>query len=142
MQQINIQKLKTDILGNYKEIFKIEFSMLSAELDTFIKRPGCGGCIRGLFEKMFSDPKFEEKLKLIYGEDIEIDKTIPAEMPNFPQEIVVKDIPVDEWEGWFRENCKITPTRQIRLLTTFFNPIKNVVTVSMVIFSPPNRTPV
>lgn len=119
MLTVNIQEIKKGILSEKFPQFLLEFPEVKAELEKYKSQPSCGMCERTVIPKLLANPQYDEKIKLIYGNDIIIDKTIPP--PPSPMSLVSKvfRIPVQEWEQWFIEFAKPTPERQIRFMTTF-----------------------
>jgi hypothetical protein len=138
MLELTIEIIKNDLRGSKKEIFLAEFPELNDEAQQIIKKPNCPSCVKGYFEKMFKIPKFKERLKLIYGNDIKVDQKIEAvnqgvQVKKNEMSIIqeVFDVPLDEWEEWFKNNSMTTKDRQVRMMTTFYNPHKDCVTVSL-----------
>jgi hypothetical protein len=128
---INYEVIKRDLIGPKKDIYLVEFSDLSTEAQKLIKQPDCSICIKGFFSKLFSLADLEDRMKIIYGDDITIEKTITPKQ-NLIQKVEVENIPLNEWEGWFKEHADLSNKNQIRIMTTFFNPTNGCVTVSYV----------
>jgi len=128
---VNIQEIKKGILSNKFPQFLIEFPEAKAELEKFKAQPSCGACERNIIPKLFSNPKFDEKMKLIYGDDITIDKTLPPIPPPMNMISKVFRIPLQEWETWFIDFNKPSPERQIRFMTTFLDNGEVVCSVHM-----------
>lgn len=131
MSIITTKQLKDDIKdGDKRGIFELEFPDQKPLLDKAFSKPDCGICFRQYLTAIFETVEFDEKIKLIYGEDTEVDKTFGIQPRS---EIIVEDVLLDDWKTWFETNCKPTPVRRIQLMNTFFNPVKRTVTVSMVV---------
>lgn len=111
----NIEQLKIDILSEKYDIFVLEFPSAKAEFDRLKSSPGCGGCIRAAFAKMIIDPAFEAKLKLIYGDDVTVDKTMPAQ--HRPTGTEVHNVPLAIFDSWIAD---FLSKNHIRFMNTLY----------------------
>jgi len=125
---VDYQKIKQDMLNEYQDLYLIEFPEVKAEIEEVRKSPKCSICDNKFTTKFFNIKNVTDKLKLIYGKDITIDKRILGQ--KVEQEIKTEKIPEDEWETWFANKAELSSGKNIRLMTTFFNPLTNMVTVS------------
>jgi len=133
---VNLQTIKQGILSEKFPQFLIEFPEAKAELEKFKAQPSCGTCERTVIPKLYANPKFDEKIKLIYGNDITIDKTVPPTPPPMVMESRVFRIPLQEWEQWFIEANKPIAERQIRYMTTFLDGNDVVCSVLQLVRAP------
>ena len=138
MKTINFDVIKKDLTSDKKDIFYLEFPDLKKVLDDVVAKPTCGICINALSTSLFAHPQIDEKLKIIYGNDIAIDKKVstPTNGRTTEQVTDIQHIDLNDWEEWFKVNSISDASRQIRLITTFYNPASNKITVSRVIFRP------
>jgi len=128
---VNSARLKEDITGNKYEIFLQEFPDAKAELEKLKTQPSCGQCEKEVIPKIFSDPKADQKLKLIYGDDVVIDKVIPPQ-PQYEQSVEVHRIPMPEYEEWFKETMKQNSEKVVRMVTTAYRSKDDTMIVSIV----------
>ena len=133
---INLQTIKQGILSEKFPQFLIEFPEAKAELEKFKAQPSCGTCERTVIPKLYANPQYEEKIKLIYGADVTIDKTLPPTPPPMVMESKVYRIVLQEWEQWFIEANKPTPEKQIRYMTTFLDGNEVVCSVVQLVRAP------
>jgi hypothetical protein len=129
---VNVQTIKQDIITTKYEIFLLEFPNLKLELETFKKSPNCGGCVQGLFSKLFSYPDFEQKMKLIYGDDVVVDKTLPKP-PIIMLVNEVFKIPIEEYDSWMKSFVDLR--KNIKIFTTFYVPEERKVWVTVSIIT-------
>lgn len=136
MEKIDFKKVIADIGKDKYDIFLLEFPDLKKNIDEIKKSPNCGSCISTNIPPLFNHPKFAEKMKMIYGSDVQIDM---SNLPKYQQRFVTNaetlNIPLKEWDKWWKDNAG-DQKRQFRLITTFFNPKTETVTVSFVALSP------
>ena len=128
---INLQTIKQGILSEKFPQFLIEFPEAKAELEKFKAQPSCGTCERTVIPKLYTNPQYEEKIKLIYGNDITIDKTLPPTPPPMKMESHVFRIPIAEWDEWFIKYTLPRPELQVRTMTTFLHNEEVVCSVSV-----------
>lgn len=133
---INLQTIKQGILSDKFPQFLLEFPEAKVELEKFKAQPSCGTCERTVIPKLYANPQYEEKIKLIYGNDVTIDKTLPPTPPPMVMEAKVFRIPLQEWEQWFIEVNKPISERQIRTMTTFLDGNEVVCSVVQLVRAP------
>lgn len=119
MLKVDYQEIKRGIVGDKFQLFLIEFPEAKTEIEKYRAQPSCGTCERTVLPKLFANPKYDEKIKLIYGPDITIDKTLPPMPPPYVIDNKVFKIPLKDWETWFLDFTKPNPDMQIRFMTTF-----------------------
>jgi hypothetical protein len=120
MVTVDFNLIKQGILGDKYQQFLIEFPEAKAEIEKFKTTPSCGSCERNVIPKLYSYPNYDEKIKLIYGQDITINKGLPPPQPSpMRLESHVYRIPISEWDEWFIKYTTPNSDMQIRLITTF-----------------------
>jgi len=133
-QLVNAEFIR-DTIKEKKDIFLAEFPDLEKEINDLAKAPKCSSCVTKFFTKLFVAEGIDDKLKLIYGNDIEINKALVVDKTaSMIQVTEVEHIPVNEWDNWYKKKAKVSPEYQIRSMNTFYNPTNGCVTVSYVAF--------
>lgn len=130
---VTYQTIKKDLQTVKSEIFIQEFPQVKDEINTFKAKPNCGACELNVLPKIFSDPKLEQKLKLIYGNDIQVDKTLPQQQqPQWHQSVEIFDFTAEEFDQRMTEYLtNFDQTRShitgkiIRQFNFAFNPTSN-----------------
>jgi hypothetical protein len=136
--KINYQKIANDISKGYDVIFNNEFPEAKETIEAIKKKPKCGGCLIKNIPVLFGQPNFEEKLKLIYGDDVEYDLAMPKESvhPNKPgpytQAAEILEFTEEEWKDWWEENMKTNIRTKFQHIATYYKPETKTVVVSIV----------
>jgi len=135
--KINFTKIALDISQNNEiyETFIREFPQNKTNIDEIKQKPRCGGCISKNLQEIFNNENISSVLKNIYGEDNEIDMSIPKPM-TFSTNFVVDEIDPENYLIWLNENVKIDEKSRTQIFDVFFNTKKNKMTVSRMIIVP------
>lgn len=127
---VNYQTIKTDLQTEKANIFISEFPELKDAITQFKTKPSCSSCETSVISRILSHPSVNNKLKLIYGDDTQIDARFPV-APVWEQVSNVYNIPIDQYDTWFKEFSKVTPSQQIRIFSTTYNPDNKSMVVSV-----------
>jgi len=108
---IDYKKIVSDIANGYDEIFANEFPEAKEAISILKQKPKCETCIVKNVPVLFNQPNFEEKVKIIYGEeDVEYDLTYkssklrynrrnnPVKMSN------ILEFSEEEFKQWWNKN--------------------------------------
>jgi hypothetical protein len=130
---VNFQQIKTDILGTKTDAYLLLFPTLAEQIKTFKAKPTCGACEKNIIEPLFTDPQCDEKLKVIYGNDITVDKNMPKPPPPMPTQLINESVPIDLYDEWSRNNLDA----YVRFLNTVYIPEHKAVKVFAIKMIPP-----
>ncbi len=127
---IDYQAIKRDIQTDKSALFIQEFPDVKDAIEQFKAKPTCGSCEQNVIPKLMANPKLTEKLKLIYGEDIQVDLKVP-ERPQFDQAGKTFMIKLEEYEKWFEDFNKPNPDMVPRMFSTCYIAHLNSILVSV-----------
>ena len=132
MEIITNVTVYTDITTDTEkaQVFKMEFPELVDKIDKVLdKENPCPICKRELLSAIANAENMETRLKLIYGEDVQI--SLRALMDAKPRIVENKtfNIPIQDWEEWFNNFSK--EGKNVINNFCFYNPLTDEVVVSM-----------
>jgi hypothetical protein len=133
---VDFNKIKTDILGDKLDAYILLFPTLSEEIKNFKAKPTCGTCERNIIPKIFADPEVDGKIKVIYGPDTTLNKTLPpSPPPQGPMTVINTTVPLVDYDAWAAANLDLG----VRLFTPLYIPEQQAVKVFMMKMTLPQQ---
>jgi hypothetical protein len=135
---VNYRKIALDISEGYDVVFNNEFPEAKDVIEKLRKKPKCGTCLMANIPSLFNQPEFEEKIKLIYGDDVEYDLTPPSKSSKthegFNQNVELLEFTEKEWKEWWTGNMNDRVTKKFQHIATYYKPETKTVVASIVYF--------
>jgi len=142
MEVIDYRRIIKDIAKNgYDVMFSNEFPQIKDTITKIKQKPTCGSCVSTNIPILFEQPEFKEKLKLIYGEQVEYNYNYPKNnLPvgpnidprNSPPRFEFLELSETEFKKWWEEVIAVQPMfNRMNTITTYYKPETQTVVVSI-----------